>query len=87
MALFGAYAVIKRTLTVGQLSAFLSYANQFTKPFNEISGVVTELQNAITCAGRVFELIEAEPQVAEKEDAKVLQTAEGAVEISHVDFA
>ncbi len=87
VALFGAYAVIKRTLTVGQLSAFLSYANQFTKPFNEISGVVTELQNAITCAGRVFELIEAEPQVAEQEDAKVLQNAEGAVEISHVDFA
>ena len=87
VALFGAWAVIKRTLSVGQLAAFLSYANQFTKPFNEISGVVTELQNAITCAGRVFELIEADPQVPEKEDAAVLKDAKGAVEISHVDFA
>ncbi len=87
VALFGAWAVIKRTLTVGQLAAFLSYANQFTKPFNEISGVVTELQNAITCAGRVFELIEADPQAAEKEAAAVLSDAKGAVEISHVDFA
>lgn len=52
-------------MTVGQLTAFLNYANQYTKPFNEISGVVTELQNAIACAGRVFELIEEEPQVPE----------------------
>ena len=87
VALFGAWEVVKGTLTVGQLTAFLSYANQFTKPFNEISGVVTELQNALTCAGRVFELIEAEPQVPEAENAAVLQNAKGAVEISHVDFA
>ena len=72
---------------MGQLTAFLSYANQFTKPFNEISGVVTELQNALTCAGRVFELIEAEPQVPEAENAAELREAKGAVEISHVDFA
>lgn len=58
VGIFGALAAINGRLTVGQLSSFLSYANQYTKPFNEISGVVTELQNAIACAGRVFELIE-----------------------------
>lgn len=61
----GALAAISGRMTVGQLTAFLNYANQYTKPFNEISGVVTELQNAIACAGRVFELIEEEPQVPE----------------------
>lgn len=65
----GALAAISGRMTVGQLTAFLNYANQYTKPFNEISGVVTELQNAIACAGRVFELIEEEPQVPEPADA------------------
>ncbi|MBR1471990.1 MAG: ABC transporter ATP-binding protein [Lachnospiraceae bacterium] len=87
VALFGGWAVIRGTMSVGQLTAFLSYANQFTKPFNEISGVVTELQNAITCAGRVFELIEAEPQVPEAQPALELKDAKGQVEISHVDFS
>ncbi len=83
----GALAAIGGRLSVGQLSAFLSYANQYTKPFNEISGVVTELQNAIACAGRLFELIEEEPQTPEPEDAAVLKDVEGQVEISHVNFS
>ena len=72
--------------SVGQLSCFLSYANQYTKPFNEISGVVTELQNAIACAGRIFELIEEEPQIPEAEHAVSLKDVDGTVELSHVVF-
>ena len=68
MGIFGALAAIQGRLTVGQLSSFLSYANQYTKPFNEISGVVTELQNALACASRIFDLIEEEPQVPEKRE-------------------
>ncbi len=84
---FGAFAAIKGKITVGQLSCFLSYANQYTKPFNEISGVVTELQNALACAGRIFELIREEPQVPEGEDAYVLKQVDGTVELKDVSFS
>ena len=83
----GAFAVVNGGMTVGQLSSFLSYANQYTKPFNEISGVVTELQNAIACAGRIFELIEEEPRVSEAEDAVVLEHVQGNVELQDVYFS
>lgn len=83
----GALAAISGHLSVGQLSCFLSYANQYTKPFNEISGVVTELQNAIACAGRVFELIEETPQTPEAENAVVLNNIKGQVELENVDFS
>lgn len=72
VGIFGAFIAIRGGISVGRLSCFLSYANQYTKPFNEISGVVTELQNAIVCASRIFELIEEEAQVPDKEDARVL---------------
>ena len=87
VGIFGALAAINGRLTVGQLSSFLSYANQYTKPFNEISGVVTELQNAIACAGRVFELIEEKPQVPEVENAVSLQHVDGKVELKDVAFS
>ena len=83
----GAISAINGRLSVGQLSCFLSYANQYTKPFNEISGVVTELQNAIACAGRIFELIEEEPQVPERENAAALTDVDGTVDLSHVYFS
>ena len=83
----GALAAISGRMTVGQLTAFLNYANQYTKPFNEISGVVTELQNAIACAGRVFELIEEEPQVPEPADATALTDVGGRVDLEHVAFS
>ena len=87
VGIIGALSVIKTGFTVGQLTCFLSYANQYTKPFNEISNVITELQNAMACAGRVFELLDEPTQVAEPADAKVLQEAAGAIEIDHVDFS
>lgn len=87
VGLTGAFAVIRGGLTVGQLTCFLSYANQYTKPFNEISGVITELQNALACAARVFELIEEEAQVPDKESATVLCNVEGKVDISDVSFS
>lgn len=83
----GAIAAIRGNLSVGQLTCFLSYANQYTKPFNEISGVVTELQNAIACAGRIFDLIEEEPQVPEAEDAKILTQVRGNVDLQDVRFS
>ena len=83
----GALAVIGGRLTVGQLSCFLSYANQYTKPFNEISGVVTELQNALACAARVFELMEEEPQLPDGPDAIALGEAQGSVGVKEVSFA
>lgn len=85
----GAFYVIRSggLFSVGQLSCFLSYANQYTKPFNEISGVVTELQNALACAARVFELIEEEPQVPEDEDAVILTNVDGSVALEHVCFS
>lgn len=87
VGIVGAFSVIYGRLSVGQLSAFLSYANQYTKPFNEISGVVTELQNAIACAARIFELIEEEPQVPDSPDAVVLGEAEGNVNLENVAFS
>ena len=83
----GAFAAIQGMLSVGQLSAFLSYANQYTKPFNEISGVVTELQNALASASRVFELIDEEPIAPDAPDARKLADAEGKVELAHVHFS
>lgn len=83
----GALFAVAGRLSVGQLSCFLSYANQYTKPFNEISGVVTELQNALACAARVFKLIEEKPQVAESADARVLTDPEGNVSLDHVYFS
>lgn len=83
----GAFAVLRGYLTVGQLSTFLSYANQYTKPFNEISGVVTELQNALACAARIFELIEEEPQIPDKKDAGDLVNVTGKVELDDVSFS
>lgn len=83
----GAFAAISGRLTVGSLSAFLSYANQYTKPFNEISGVVTELQNAIACAARVFELIEEDSEIPDKVDAVEPEKFEGHVELNDIDFS
>lgn len=83
----GALSVITGGLTVGQLTCFLSYANQYTKPFNEISGVVTELQNALACAARVFELIEEPAQSPDAPDARTLQEADGRVSIERVFFS
>lgn len=87
VGLTGAFAAVRGAMTVGQLSAFLSYANQYTKPFNEISGVITELQNAIACAGRVFSLIDEETQVPDPEPAKTLPQEIGRVTMSHVNFS
>ena len=87
VGLVGALSAIGGAITPGVLTIFLSYANQYTKPFNEISGVVTELQNALACAARVFELIEEKPQTADPAEPKVPETVEGAMEISHVDFS
>lgn len=87
VAVFGALSVINGNLSVGQLSCFLSYANQYTKPFNEISGVITELQNALACAARIFELIEESPQVPDRADAHVLEHADGSVDLEHVSFS
>ena len=83
----GAFLAIKGRITVGQLSSFLSYANQYTKPFNEISGVITELQTALACAGRVFEFIEEEPQIPDDKDAKVLKAPKGELVMDHVSFS
>lgn len=87
VGLVGAFSAIRGVLTVGQLSCFLSYANQYTKPFNEISGVVTELQNALACAERIFNLIEEEPQVPDAPDALELQDVAGNVELQKVYFS
>ena len=87
VGVFGAFFAIQGGISVGQLSCFLSYANQYTKPFNEISGVVTELQNAIACAGRVLELIEETPEIPDSEDAIILGKADGKVEIEDVYFS
>lgn len=86
VGVFGALVAIKGGISVGRLSCFLSYANHYTKPFNEISGVVTELQNAFVCAGRIFELIDEEPQVPDAADARVLEEAQGNVDLKDVYF-
>jgi len=87
VALFGAIMAVKGNITVGILSCFLSYANQYTKPFNEISSVVTELQNAIACVARVFELIEEAPELPDKADATELENVKGSVEINNLYFS
>lgn len=87
VGIVGAFFAIHGMLSVGRLSSFLSYANQYTKPFNEISSVITELQNAIACAARVFELMEAEPQEPDSPDAIELTQVKGAVELKNVSFS
>lgn len=87
VGLAGAISAMHGGISVGQLSCFLSYANQYTKPFNEISGVITELQNALACAARIFELIEEEPQVPDEADAVVLEHASGKINLEHVCFS
>ena len=83
----GALSAVQGGISVGQLTSFLSYANQYTKPFNEISGVVTELQNALACADRIFELIEETPQTPEPADAKTLTDPDGSVALEDVSFS
>ena len=87
VAVGGAICAINGRITVGQLSSFLSYANQYTKPFNEISGVVTELQNAIACAARVFELIEEKPEIPEPAGAVDIKNVDGTVKLENVSFS
>lgn len=87
VGILGAYLAINGKITVGQLSSFLSYANQYTKPFNEISGVITELQTALACAGRVFEFIEEESQVPDANDAVVMRQPKGQITMEHVSFS
>lgn len=87
VGIFGAFLAIRGGISVGRLSCFLSYANQYTKPFNEISGVVTELQNALACAARIFELIDEEPQTPEAENAGELTDAKGNVKLENVCFS
>ena len=87
VAVTGDISAINGGISVGQLATFLSYANQYTKPFNEISGVITELQNALACAARVFELIEEQPEIADKPDAVVLDNADGSISLENVYFS
>ena len=87
VGIFGALSAIAGGISVGQLSCFLTYANQYTKPFNEISGVVTELQNALACAARIFELIEEKPEIPDAENAYVLEQADGSVQMEGVSFS
>ena len=87
VALTGAFAAISGSITPGGLTSFLSYANQYTKPFNEISGVITELQNALACAARIFELIEEEPQVSDKGNAELPENVCGNVTMQNVEFS
>ncbi len=87
VGIFGAMSALAGGITVGQLSCFLSYANQYTKPFNEISGVITELQNALACAARIFELIEEEQEIPDSADAVKLEQADGRVDIEDVYFS
>lgn len=86
VALFGAIMAVKGNITVGVLSCFLSYANQYTKPFNEISGVITELQNAVACAGRLIELIEEEEIERDSDHKTVLNSARGSIDIENISF-
>lgn len=87
VGIVGAFVAMRGGITIGQLSCFLSYANQYTKPFNEISGVVTELQNALACAERIFELIEENPQVPDVENAMEEVPIDGTVSLEHVSFS
>ena len=87
VGIIGAMSAISGKLSIGQLSSFLAYANQYTKPFNEISGVVTELQSAMASARRIFEVLDEKEEIEEGQDAKVMTSCEGNVEISHVSFS
>ena len=87
VGLTGALAALNGGITVGGLSSFLNYANQYTKPFNEISGVLTELQNAIACADRIFQFLEEEVEIPDLEDALVLKDARGEIQMDHIDFS
>ena len=87
VAVTGAFIAISGGITVGQLSSFLSYANQYTKPFNEISGVITELQNALACAARMFELIEEEPEIPDAPNAVDVKEVDGRVDLNNVYFS
>lgn len=87
VGIVGAFFAISGKISIGQLSCFLTYANQYTKPFNEISGVVTELQNALACAARIFQLIEEKPEIAEKEPADEIENQAGVVELKNVSFS
>lgn len=87
VGILGAFFAIKGRISVGQLTSFLSYANQYTKPFNEISGVITELQTALACAGRVFEFIEEKPQLPDDEDAVALHSPKGEITMENVYFS
>lgn len=87
VGIFGAFSAIQGRITVGQLSSFLNYANQYTKPFNEISGVVTELQNALACAGRIFHFLDEEPVPENAADARTLDQVEGRVRFEDVSFS
>lgn len=87
VGILGAFLAIGGYITVGQLTSFLSYANQYTKPFNEISGVITELQTALACAGRVFEFIEEEPQIPEAADAVSLTAPKGQISMKNIQFS
>ena len=87
VGIVGAFFAISGKISIGQLSCFLTYANQYTKPFNEISGVVTELQNALACAGRIFELIEEPAEIAEKEPADKIENQAGVVSLQNVSFS
>lgn len=87
VGLTGALAAVSQGISVGGLTSFLSYANQYTKPFNEISGVITEFQNALACAARIFELIEEKPQIPDSDDAIVLDNVKGKVDLNNVEFS
>jgi len=87
VGLTGALAAVSGGISVGGLTSFLSYANQYTKPFNEISGVITELQNALACAARIFELIEEKPQIPDSDDAIVLDKVSGKIDLENVEFS
>jgi len=87
VGLTGALAAVGGSISVGGLTSFLSYANQYTKPFNEISGVLAEFQNALACASRIFELIEEEPQIPDSDDAVVLKNATGKIDLKNVEFS
>lgn len=87
VGIVGALSAVASVLSVGQLSCFLSYANQYTKPFNEISGVIAELQSALASAKRLFEIIDATPETPDAEDAKILRRADGTVDLEHVYFS
>lgn len=87
VGIFGAVLAMQGVITVGQLSCFLTYANQYTKPFNEISSVLTEIQNAFACAKRVFDFIDEEVETKDKEDALILQQTDGSMELQHISFS